>query len=146
MSEIVAALAVSALVALDAWLLGSPLLRFAGVLLVLAGLVATVLGNLAGLGAVAIGAVLWLAGQWLYGLRHHACASPLARRLFQHTPLRHLDPTRPGAGASRSRTSANASRDTASDSQPPVALRLGSGERRPASGEQGGIARVWSPG
>jgi hypothetical protein len=43
---------------------------------------------------LAVLAIIAIGGQCLYGLRHHASASTLARRLFALTPLRRIDPTR----------------------------------------------------
>jgi hypothetical protein len=94
MHALIATLAVIALIALGVWLLGSIVLRIAGVLIVLAGLVAAVQGQSGGLLVVAIGAVAWAPGHWLYAYRHHAYRSPLARRLFLSRPRRGLDPAR----------------------------------------------------
>jgi hypothetical protein len=94
MSELLAALAIVALAALGTWLLGSVVLRLAGVVLIVAGLIGTATGRTFGLVVAAVGALAWVAGQYLYGLRHHAFASPLAHRLFTHRPLRRIDPTR----------------------------------------------------
>jgi hypothetical protein len=44
--------------------------------------------------AALIRAVAWLAGQWLYGIRHRHYGSPLAGRLFPRTPLCRLDTSR----------------------------------------------------
>jgi hypothetical protein len=51
------------------------------------------MGELGGLLGAVLGLGVWLAGHWLYGVRHHHFASPLARRLFYQTPLRRIDPT-----------------------------------------------------
>lgn len=97
MPELIAAVAVAALIALIAlvaWFAGSLALRVAGGVLLLVGLIGTATTSPAGLIVAGLGAVLWLAGHWLYGVRHHVLASPLARRLFWQTPLRRIDPTR----------------------------------------------------
>jgi hypothetical protein len=47
--------------------------------------------------AALIRAVAWLAGQWLYGIRHRHYGSPRAGRLFPRTPLCRLDTSR-GSG------------------------------------------------
>jgi hypothetical protein len=82
------------LVSLGAWLLGGFVLRTAGALLAVGGLFATAItGSLTMATATIIGAVAWLAGHWLFGLRHHYYRSPLARRVFlQWLPTR-FDPT-----------------------------------------------------
>jgi len=94
MPDIIVVLALAVLIALALWLVGSLALRIAGVILVLAGLVGAATTSAAGLLIAALGALLWLAGHWLYAVRHHELPSPLARRLFTQTPLRRLDPTR----------------------------------------------------
>jgi hypothetical protein len=94
MRDVVAVIGISLLAGLVAWLIGSLALRIVGVVFVLAGLVGMATGQLTGLFAAVIGLVVWLAGHWLYGVRHHGFASPLARRLFYQTPLRRIDPTR----------------------------------------------------
>lgn len=94
MPEVIVALALTALIALAAWRAGSLVLRIAGGVLVLAGLIGAATTSAAGLFIAAVGALVWLAGHWLYAARHHAWASPLAHRLFKQTPLRQFDPTR----------------------------------------------------
>jgi hypothetical protein len=78
------------------WFLGGVLLRAAGCLIHLLGALALVLGNgaVAGLVSLAVGALLWLAAHWLFALRHHVYASPLAQRIFVQLLPRALDPTR----------------------------------------------------
>jgi hypothetical protein len=41
----------------------------------------------------AVGGVAWLAGHWVYAVRHHYFFSPLARRIFVQVLPRQLDPT-----------------------------------------------------
>lgn len=94
MPDVIVALALAALIALAAWLVGSLVMRIAGVVFVVAGLMGTATTSPAGLLVAAIGALLWLAGHWLYAVRHHAFASPLAERLYKQTPLRRFDATR----------------------------------------------------
>lgn len=94
MPDVIAALAVAALIALVAWFAGSLALRVAGFVLAVVGLLGTATTSPVGLLVAAIGALLWLAGHWLYGVRHHTLAGPLAERLFWQTPLRRIDPTR----------------------------------------------------
>jgi hypothetical protein len=94
MDGLATTLALIALIALGAWLIGSLVLRIGGALIVIAGLVGAAQGEASGLLVAAIGVVVWLAGHWLYAYRHHVYRSPLARRLFLSRPLRALDPTR----------------------------------------------------
>jgi hypothetical protein len=94
MRDVAVVIGIAALIALAGWLVGSLALRIAGVLMVIAGLVGTATGRPEGLLVAAIGLLAWIAGHWLYGARHHYFVSPLARRVFQQTPLRRVDPTR----------------------------------------------------
>jgi len=92
----VLSLAASAIiVAVGVWLFGGWVLRACGGLLAVGGLGSTALTGSPGMAIAAIlGGVAWLAGQWLFGLRHHYYRSPLARRVFlQWLPVR-FDPTR----------------------------------------------------
>jgi hypothetical protein len=66
-----------------------------GILLVAVGLLSTTAtGSLSAALATVFGGLAWLAGQWLFGLRHHYFSSSLARRVFQEVLPRQLDPTR----------------------------------------------------
>lgn len=94
MRDVVVVIGIALLAVWAAWLIGSLALRIVGVVFVLTGLVAMANGELGGLVVAVAGLVVWLAGHWLYGARHHHFASPLARRLFYRTPLRRIDPTR----------------------------------------------------
>jgi hypothetical protein len=77
------------------WVLGGFLLRLIGYTLALAGAgVAALTGNANGALVFAIGIALWLAGHWLYALRHHEYKSPLAGYLFMRWVPGWLDPTR----------------------------------------------------
>lgn len=92
---IVSALGIAALAALLGWIFGGIALRLGGLLIALAGLVGLAMsGDAAGVLAFAIGALLWLAGQWHYALRHQEYKSPLARHLFCRWLPAALDPTR----------------------------------------------------
>jgi Flp pilus assembly protein protease CpaA len=83
------------LVALALWLFGGPLLRVGGVLLAVCGLWLTATTGSPTMATVSVlGAVAWLAGHWLFAVRHHYFRSPLARRVFQGALPRQLDPTR----------------------------------------------------
>ncbi len=90
------------LVALAAWLFGSVLARVFGVVFALIGLAGTfVYGTHNQLGSAAAcfaafagGFALWLAGHWMFAYKHHGWSSPIARRVFNQTPLRRIDPTR----------------------------------------------------
>jgi hypothetical protein len=86
--------ALLALIAVAGWLLGSIVLRIAGALLALAGLLALGTAPAVAIGVFIAGAVAWLAGHRLYALRHHTYRSPLARRVFLKVLPRRLDPTR----------------------------------------------------
>lgn len=90
-------LAILALVLLFVWILGGLLLRIGGVVLALGGTGMVALsGNANGLLVFAIGGVLWLAGHWLYALRHGEYKSPLADFLFYRCAPAWLDPIRDG--------------------------------------------------
>lgn len=87
-------LALLLLGAIAAWMFGSFALRAVGLFFFGGLLTILIAGRVALLSMVVIGAVLWLAGHWLYAYRHHGFASPLARRIFlQFLPPR-LNPTR----------------------------------------------------
>lgn len=94
MTTITTILALLAVTALVGWTIGGLLLRMLGGLTVISGLLLASIGHPAGVAAAALGAGVWLAGQYVYGLRHHAYRSPLARRLYARTPLARLDATR----------------------------------------------------
>jgi hypothetical protein len=87
---------------LAAWLFGSIIARLCGVFFVLLGLVGMVvygthnqLGSAAACFAAFVGGfALWLVGHWITAYKQHGWSSPIARRLFNQTPLRRLDPTR----------------------------------------------------
>ncbi len=71
------------------------MLRTAGAFLALGGLLCTaVTGSLTMAVAALLGAVAWLAGHWLYAVRHHYFRTPLARRVFMDALPSRLDPTR----------------------------------------------------
>jgi hypothetical protein len=77
------------------WMIGGTLLRVAGLMVILAGLASTAIsGRPSGAVAALIGSVVWLAGHWLYAVRHHHFRSPLARRIFLTVLPAPLDPTR----------------------------------------------------
>jgi hypothetical protein len=87
-------LATGILIALGLWLFGSIVLRAGGVVLAVGGLMSTAMtGSPAMAAASILGALAWLAGQWLFALRHHYFSSPLARRVFNDA-LAPLNPTR----------------------------------------------------
>ncbi len=89
--------------ALLIWLLGSIALRLIGILATAGGLLnllmtaGTFTLNSAAaslLGGLVIGPLLWLAGHWLFALKHHHFKSPLAQRAIQQPFHGRLDPTR----------------------------------------------------
>jgi hypothetical protein len=83
------------LVAIVLWMIGGTFLRAAGLILILAGLASTTMsGRPSGAIAALIGSIVWLAGHWLYAVRHHYFRSPLARRIFLTVLPAPLDPTR----------------------------------------------------
>jgi hypothetical protein len=86
-------IAVAILVLVVGWMAGGLVLRAGGLLAVTAGLLAAT-GDPAGLLLAVLGILGWLAGHWLYALRHHAFKSPLARRIYLQLLPRRLDPTR----------------------------------------------------
>jgi len=95
MTTLVALAARGGLIALVVWLFAGFLLRACGALLAVSGLAIAALTGSPGMAIAAIlGSLAWLAGQWLFALRHHYYRSPLARRVFlEWLPVR-LDPTR----------------------------------------------------
>lgn len=76
------------------WTVGSLALRAGGLLCLAVGTALALTGTPAGALLIAPGALAWLTGHWLYGLRHHTCRSPLARRIYTQLLPRRLDPTR----------------------------------------------------
>jgi hypothetical protein len=95
MAGVVSLAATGVLIALGVWLLGGLVLRTGGAFLTVGGLLATAsTGSLTMAAATILGAVAWLAGHWLFALRHHYYRSPLARRVFLDGLPAALDPTR----------------------------------------------------
>jgi hypothetical protein len=95
MTGLLSLLATGVLVALGVWFLGGVVLRVGGILLVAVGLLSTAAtGSPSAALATVLGGLAWLAGQWLFGLRHHYFRSPLARRVFLEALPSRLDPTR----------------------------------------------------
>jgi hypothetical protein len=94
MNGVLSLAACAIIVALGVWLFGGFVLRACGALLAVGGLASTAVTGSPGMAIAAIlGSLAWLAGHWLFGLRHHYYRSPLARRVFvQWLPAR-LDPT-----------------------------------------------------
>ena len=92
----VLSLAASAIiVAVGVWLFGGFVLRACGALLAVGGLGARPSpAHREWRSPRSSGGVAWLAGQWLFGLRHHYYRSPLARRVFLHWLPARFDPTR----------------------------------------------------
>lgn len=94
---ILADLAFVALGLVAVWVFGGVLLRLSGIVLALGGIGLVALsGNANGLLVFTIGGALWLAGHWLYALRHGQYKSPLADFLFYRCAPAWLDPTRDG--------------------------------------------------
>ncbi len=87
--------ATAILATLGAWTTGGWVLRTAGAVLAIGGLLCTaVTGSPAMAVTALVGAIVWLAGHWLYALRHHYFRTPLARRVFLDALPSRLDPTR----------------------------------------------------
>ncbi|MDN5723287.1 MAG: hypothetical protein L0H20_09865 [Corynebacterium sp.] len=83
-----AALAGFALIALLGWALFPTLARIVGALLVVVGLAAATSHETWAGWTVAAGVGLWLAGSWLHTVKTSTYSSPLARFLFDGTPLK----------------------------------------------------------
>jgi len=95
MSGLLSLAATAILAALATWVIGGWMLRTAGAILAVGGLLGTAAtGSLTMAVATLAGAVAWLAGHWLYALRHHYFRAPLARRIFLKALPSRLDPTR----------------------------------------------------
>lgn len=95
MSGLLSLAATAILAALAIWVIGGWVLRTAGAILALGGLACTAdTGSLTMAVATLVGAVAWLAGHWLYAVRHHYFRTPLARRIFLEALPSRLDPTR----------------------------------------------------
>jgi hypothetical protein len=95
MSSVVSLAATGVLIALGVWLFGGFVLRTCGAVLALGGLASAALTGSPGMAIAAIlGSLAWLAGQWLFALRHHYFRSSLARRVFVDGLPAALDPTR----------------------------------------------------
>lgn len=96
-------LAAAVVLAVVGWLLGSLVARVGGTLLSISGLIGMINGGAraGGMGIAVIGFVifvlgfiLWLGGHWIYAYKHHHWRGALARRLFNQTLLRSMNPTR----------------------------------------------------
>ncbi|MGH2852684.1 MAG: hypothetical protein ACRDLF_00625 [Solirubrobacteraceae bacterium] len=95
MSVVVILAARGVLIALAVWLFGGFVLRAGGAFFALGGLAIAALYGSPGMAVAALlGGVAWLAGQWLFGLRHHYYRSALARRVFLEWLPARFDPTR----------------------------------------------------
>jgi hypothetical protein len=95
MSVVVILAARGLLIALGVWLFAGFVLRTCGAVLAIGGLATAALYGSPGMAIAAIlGGLAWLAGQWLFGLRHHHYRSALARRVFLEWLPARFDPTR----------------------------------------------------
>jgi hypothetical protein len=95
MSGLLTLAATGILAALATWVIGGWVLRTAGAVLTVDGLLCTAAtGSPMMAVATLVGAVAWLAGHWLYAVRHHCYRTPLARRIFLDALPSRLDPTR----------------------------------------------------
>jgi hypothetical protein len=96
MTAVLSFAATGVLITLGVWVTGGLVLRIGGAMLIADGLLRTaVTGSPSSALLSTVGAIAWLAGHWLFAVRHHYCVSPLARRVFLETLPRQLDPTRP---------------------------------------------------
>lgn len=95
MNALLSTTATFMLAALGLWLFGGLMLRAAGALLAVGALFQAASTG-APMSAVlsVLGGATWLAGHWLFAIRHHHYRSPLARRLFLQALPARLDPTR----------------------------------------------------
>jgi hypothetical protein len=91
-------IALAATALLVGWVAGGLLLRAGGLLCALVSLMLLPAHPIAVLGCV-LGGIAWLAGHWLYAVRHHHYRSPLARRVYLQLLPEHLDATRRWATA-----------------------------------------------
>jgi hypothetical protein len=95
MSTVVSIIAVAGLGLLLAWFALGLLLRLAGATLGVVALIeAAGTGSLGLLLLAAFGGATWLAGHWIFAMRHHYFRSPLARRAFLRLLPARLGPTR----------------------------------------------------
>ena len=95
MTTVLSISAIGVLIALGVWVLGGLLLRIGGLVLFAAGLLNTVDAGSPWAALLAVfGAVVWLAGHWLFAARHHYYSSPLARRVSLQVLPSRLDPTK----------------------------------------------------
>jgi hypothetical protein len=95
MNGLLSIAATAILAALAAWAIGGWVLRTTGAILAVGGLLSTAAtGAPTMVVATLVGAVAWLAGHWLYAVRHHYFRAPLARRIFLKALPSRLDPTR----------------------------------------------------
>jgi hypothetical protein len=95
MTGLLSLVAAVALAGLLAWIASGLLLRTVGGVLTVIGLILTATtGSPATAIVAALGAALWLAGHWIYAVRHHYYRSQLARRIFLTALPATLDPTR----------------------------------------------------
>ena len=86
-----------ALIALGIWLFGSIALRVGGLLLLFLGGFGILTGTSEALVLLVLGTVAWLAGHWLYGVKHGGYKSALAAQVLNRMPA---IPWTPGAGSS----------------------------------------------
>jgi hypothetical protein len=95
MNMLLSLAAILTLAAMVLWLTSGILLRAGGLLLTFGGLLITASTGAPTMAAASIlGGLAWLAGHWLFALRHHYFRSPLARRIFLQALPAPLDPTR----------------------------------------------------
>lgn len=94
MSGLLSLAATAILAALATWVVGGWVLRTAGATLAVGGLLCTAdTGSLTMAVATLLGAAAWLAGHWLYAVRHHYYRTLLARRIFLDALPSRFDPT-----------------------------------------------------
>jgi hypothetical protein len=95
MTAVLSFAATGVLITLGVWVMGGLVLRIGGAMLIAGGLLRTAItGSPSSALLSTVGAIAWLAGHWLFAVRHHYYVSPLARRVFLEVLPSRLDPAR----------------------------------------------------
>lgn len=77
-----------AAIAVAAWFLGGVVLRAAGLIVLISGIISlAAYGDDAGFFAAGAGVVMWLVGHWHFALRYRYWKSALAQRIVIAVPL-----------------------------------------------------------
>ena len=91
-SIVLSGLGTGLVVAATIWLLGGIFARWTGLLLVALGAGYLIGAQARGLAMLAVGVTLWLAGHWLFAVKHRAWKSIVAERIFHIGILARLAP------------------------------------------------------